>query len=175
MPVLNPGRPAADEHAPAFARYVARVPVGDILSILQSQLDATRALLGPLSREQALARPTPTDWNVLEVIGHITDAEQVFAYRALRIARGDTTPLAGFEQDDYVRAAQCSDRTLEDLLDAFAAQRRATIALLRGLDDEAWLRRGTVADHPSSARAWAYIAAGHELHHIADFHERYGI
>jgi hypothetical protein len=99
----------------------------------------------------------------------------VFAYRALRIARGDTSPLAGFEQDDYVRTAHSSDRTLDDLLDAYAAQRRATIALLRGFDADTWLRRGTVAGHPSSARAWAYVAAGHELHHIADFQTRYGL
>ena len=172
---INSGRPAADEYASFFAGYVERVPTGDITTILQAQLDATQALLGPLSRAQALARPTPADWNILEVLGHITDGEQVFAYRALRIARGDSTPLAGFEQDDYVSAAHSSDRALDDLLDAYAAQRRATIALLRSFDADAWLRRGTVSGHPSSARAWTYIAAGHELHHIADFHERYGI
>jgi hypothetical protein len=172
---INTSRPAADEYAPFFAGYVERVPDGDILAILQAQLDATQALLAPLSRAQAQARPTPADWNVLEVLGHITDGEQVFAYRALRIARGDTTPLAGFEQDDYVRAAHSSDRALDDLLDAYAAQRRATIALLRSFDADAWLRRGTASGHSCSARAWAYIAAGHELHHIADFHERYGI
>jgi hypothetical protein len=175
MQSITGGRPAADEYAAFFGGYVERVPDGDILAILQAQLDATHALLAPLSRAQALARPTPEDWNILEVLGHITDGEQVFAYRALRLSRGDTTPLAGFEQDDYVRAAHCSDRMLDDLLEAYAAQRRATIALLRGFDAEAWQRRGTVSGHSSSARAWAYIAAGHELHHIADFHARYGI
>jgi len=175
MQPTTTGRPDADEYAPPFAGYVERVPDGDILAILRAQLDATQALLAPLSRAQALARPKPDDWNILEVLGHVTDGEQVFAYRALRIARGDTTPLAGFEQDDYVRAARSSDRTLEDLLEAYAAQRRATIALLRGFDVDAWLRRGTVSGHPCSARAWAYIAAGHELYHIADFHDRYGI
>jgi hypothetical protein len=175
MEQMTTNRPGADEYAPQFAGYVGRVPEGDILAILRAQCDATQALLAPLSRAQVLARPKPDDWNILEVLGHITDGEQVFAYRALRIARGDTTPLAGFEQDDYVRAARSSKRTLEDLLEAYAAQRQATIALLRGFDAEAWLRRGTVSGHPCSARAWAYISAGHELYHIADFHERYGI
>ncbi len=175
MQSITGGRPGADEYASFFAGYVERVPDGDILAIVQAQLDSTQSLLAPLSRAQALARPTPEDWNILEVLGHITDGEQVFAYRALRIARGDATPLAGFEQDDYVRAAHCSERTLDDLLDAYAAQRRATMALLRGFNADAWQRRGTVSGHPSSARAWAYIAAGHELHHIADFHARYGI
>ncbi|HEU5101834.1 MAG TPA: DinB family protein [Roseiflexaceae bacterium] len=175
MQSMTTGRPGADEYAPPFAGYVARVPDGDILAILRAQLDTTQALLAPLRRAQVLARPKPDDWNILEVIGHITDAEQIFAYRALRIARGDTTPLAGFEQDDYVRSARSSERTLEDLLEAYAAQRLATIAVLRGFDDEAWLRRGTVSGHPCAARGWAYIAAGHELYHIADFHERYQI
>jgi len=175
MQSTNPGRPNANEYAPAFAGYVKSVPDGDLLNTLQAQLDTTCALLAPLSREVALARPKPDDWNILEVLGHITDAEQIFAYRALRIARGDSTPLAGFEQDDYVRAAHSSDQTLDHLLDAYTAQRRATIALLRGFGANAWLRRGTVGGHPSSARAWAYIVAGHELYHINDFHARYGI
>lgn len=168
-------RPASDEYAEFYAGYVQRVPDGDLLHILERQLDATVALLAPLSREQALARPTPADWNILEVLGHITDGEQVFAYRALRLGRGDTTPLPGFEQDDYVRAARSAGRSMEDLLAGYAAQRRATVATLRSLDAEAWARRGTVSGRPCSARAWAYIIAGHELHHIADFHARYGI
>lgn len=169
------GRPDPDEYAPFFAGYVARVPEGDILELLEAQLGVMQALLAPLSRAQILARPTPADWNILEVLGHITDGEQVFAYRALRIGRGDPTPLAGFEQDDYVRVARFAERELDELLAAHAAQRRATLAVLRSFDAEAWLRRGTVAGHACSARTWAYVAAGHELHHIADFHTRYGI
>jgi hypothetical protein len=175
MPARPSGRPLDDEYASFYGGYVARIPDDDVVAVLGRQLDTTCALLQPLSREQALIRPTPEDWNVLEVLGHITDGEQVFAYRALRIARGDATPLAGFEQDDYVRAARSAKRPLEDLLDAYAAQRRATIALLRGFNPEDWTRRGVASGRPCSARAWAYIAAGHEAHHIADFHERYGI
>lgn len=174
LPALT-ARPAPDEYAPFFAGYIARVPDGDILQTLAAQLEATLTLLAPLSRERVLARPTPEDWNILEVLGHITDGEQVFAYRALRIGRGDPTPLAGFEQDEYVRAARFAERELGELLEAYAAQRRATLATLRSFDAEAWPRRGTVSGYPCSARAWAYIAAGHELHHIADFHERYGL
>lgn len=175
MSLLSPGRPAADEYASFYAGYVERVPDGPILTTLEAQLATTTALLAPLSPAQCLARPTPDDWNILEVLGHLADGEIAFAYRAWRIGRGDPTALPGFEQDDYVRAGRYAERSLEDLLGAFAAQRRATIALLRGFDEAAWQRRGTVSGRPCSARAWAYIAAGHELHHIADFHERYGI
>ena len=142
--------------------------------ILERQSGALRAMLAQQSRERLLARPKPEDWNALEVLGHITDGEQVFAYRALHIARGDTAPLLSFDQDAYVAAARSAQRTIEDLLDAHEAQRRATLAMLRGMPAEAWLRRGEAAGHPSTPRAWAYIAAGHELHHIADFRERYG-
>lgn len=172
-PQIN--RPAPDEYAAFYAGYVARIPEGDILRILADQHATMHALLAPLTPEQALFRPTPEDWNILEVLGHITDGEQVFAYRALRIARGDATPLAGFDQDAYVRAARSSERPLADLLAAYSAQRQATIALLRTFDAEAAIRRGTVSGNPCSARAWAYISAGHELYHIADFHERYAI
>jgi hypothetical protein len=168
-------RPTPDESAAFYAGYVARVPEGDLLQILADQHATMQALLAPLTQEQALFRPTPEDWNILEVLGHITDGEQVFAYRALRIARGDTTPLAGFDQDDYVRAACAAERPLADLLAAYSAQRQATIGMLRTFNAEALMRRGTVSGHPCSARAWAYIIAGHELYHIVDFHERYGI
>lgn len=168
-------RPAVGEYAPAFAGYVERVPDGDIVSSLEAQLAAMQALLAPLSHAQAAARPTPEDWNMLQVLGHITDAEQIFAYRALRIARGDETPLPGFDQDDFVRAADFQHRSLESLVEAYAAQRRASIALLRGFADRAWLRTGLVGGHQCSARAWAWIMAGHELHHVADFHARYNI
>ncbi|GAB4113751.1 MAG: DinB family protein [Roseiflexaceae bacterium] len=170
-----PGRPATDEYAEFFAGYIERVPEGDLLAMLRTQMEQMVELLAPLSREQQLARPTPEDWNVLEVLGHIIDGEIAFSYRAWRIAHGDTTPLAGFEQDDYVRTAESSKRTLEDLLEAYTAQRQATIMLYRSFDQQAWMRRGVVAGHPCSARSWGYVTAGHELHHLADFHERYGL
>lgn len=172
---MHPGHPAPDEYATFFAGYVERVPAGEIIAILSSQLEITTARLAPLSRTQALARPTPADWNVLEVLGHITDGEQIFACRALRIARGDTAPLPGFEQDDYVNAASFSELSLEQLLATYSAMRRASIALFSTIHESAWQRRGTVSGYSCSARAWPYIAAGHELYHLADFSERYGI
>ncbi len=172
---MNPGRPTADEHAPYFSLYIDRVPEGEITGLLRAQHDEMVALLRPLSREQLLFRPTPPDWNILEVLGHITDGEQLFAARALRIARGDITPLPGFEQDDYVAAANFSSRTLDEMLTVYSTMRHASIALFASFDQVAWQRRGTVSGKPCSARAWAYIAAGHELHHLADFRARYQV
>lgn len=169
----NPGRPEASEYLPYFGQYIDRVPAGSIVEQLSSQLEATCRLLAPLSVEQVHYRPKPEDWNILEVLGHITDGERVFVYRALRVARNDSTPLASFDQDRFVANADFASRSLADLLDEYAAVRRATLTLFRSLSPVAWLRTGIAADHPISVRALAYIAAGHELHHIADFHQRY--
>jgi hypothetical protein len=117
----------------------------------------------------------PGRWTVKEVIGHIADTERVMAYRALRIARGDRTPLPGFEQDPYVAVAELNDRPLPELLAELAAVRAATVALFTGIPTAAWTRMGTASDAPCSVRALAYIIAGHELHHRALLHERYGV
>jgi hypothetical protein len=106
-------------------------------------------------------------------VGHIADSERVFAYRALRIARGDQTPLPGFEQEDYVRAAHFNRRKLADLVEEFSDVRLASLALFSSLDQEAWLCRGVASDHPVTVRALAYIIAGHELHHRRILEERY--
>lgn len=173
MTATNPGRPETGEYLPYFGQYIDRVPAGDIVEQLTHQLDVTCRLLAPLSSEQVHFRPKPADWNILEVLGHITDGERVFTYRALRIARNDPTPLASFDQDLFVANADFAARPLANLLEEYTAVRRATLTLFRSLSSVAWLRKGTASDHPISVRALAYISAGHELHHIADFHQRY--
>jgi hypothetical protein len=173
MSVTAPARPDATEYAPDYEKYVSLVPAGDVVETLSRQIEETLALLRPVSEEQAGGAYEAGKWSVKEVVGHLLDAERVFAYRALRFARGDRTPLPGFEQDDYVAGGGFNARTLSDLLDEFAAVRRATVALLRGLDSAAWLRRGTANDSEASVRAIAHIIAGHERHHARVLRERY--
>lgn len=172
---MNPGRPHADEYLPYFGRYIDLVPDGDILSLLSAQREATHACLASLDRDNVLARPTPEDWNILEVLGHITDTEHVFAHRALHIARGDSAPLPSFEQDGYVLIGRFAERSLDELLSTFSAVRQATVALCRTFDADAWNRIGIASGHASTPRAWAYTIAGHERHHMADFAARYGV
>jgi hypothetical protein len=112
---------------------------------------------------------------VTQVAGHLSDCERVFAYRALWIARGDTTPLPGFEEDDWMKAAPFGHRELADVLAELASVRQATLTLLRGLDAPAFTRTGTSNSAPISVRALAYCIAGHELHHLSVLRERYGI
>jgi hypothetical protein len=166
-------RPSAEEYAPYYEKYVSLVPAGDVVETLERQGAETLALLRGLSEEQAASRYEPGKWSVKEVVGHIIDGERIFAYRALRFARGDRTPLPGFEQDDYVSGGDFDARTLSDLTDEFGHVRRATLALLRPLGEAEWRRTGTASDNEVSVRALAHIIAGHELHHLNVLRARY--
>ena len=173
MSAPAPARPAPSEYAPYYEKYVALVPDGEIVETLERQGQETLALLHSLSEEQAGGAYAEGKWSVKQVVGHVIDAERVFAYRALRFARGDRTPLPGFEQDDFMRGVNFDARTLSSLIDEFEAVRSATLHLLRHLSPEAWARRGTASDNEVTVRALAYIIAGHEAHHVRVLRERY--
>ena len=166
-------RPEAGEYAAYYEKYISLVPPGDVVDLLEAQRLQTVQLFSARSEREGNFRYSPGKWTVKEVLGHVSDCERIFAYRALRIARGDKTPLSGFEQDDYVKAGGFSERTLADLAEEFGQVRAATVALLEPLDDEAWLRRGVANDHEVSVRALAFVIAGHELHHRRILEERY--
>lgn len=168
-------RPAATEYAPNYGGYVSRVPEGDLIGLLETQRRETQSLLAGLTEAQALHRYAPGKWSVKEVIGHVADSERVFCYRAMRFARGDQTPLPGFDENLYAPAGRFDARPLSDLAAELDAVRRATLALLRSFDVEALARRGTANGKEVSVRALAYIIAGHERHHLAILRERYGI
>ncbi len=171
--MMTQKRPQSRDYAPSYASYVMQVPDGDFLESLESQWRDMKTLLEPLTDTQADFRYAPHKWSIKEVLGHINDAERIFSYRILRIARGDETPLPGFEQDDYIKTANSSSRTLSSLLEEFTAIRRATIGLIRSLDDSSWLRRGTASGNPVTALAQAFITLGHALHHQRILAERY--
>lgn len=160
-------RPNTDEYAPFYAGYVNRVPEGaDLFELLSRQPDELKALVSGLSEDQANVRPAPGEWSVKEVLGHVCDTERVFAYRALCVARGDKTPLPGFEQDDYVSSTDFNARSLSDLLEEFALQRQANLMCFKALTDDEVARWGTASTNPVTARAILYMMAGHVLHHI---------
>lgn len=159
--------PKPDEYAGFYAGYVQRVPPGsDLFALLAQQPDDLRTLLQSVADEQASVRPAPGEWSIKEVLGHLCDTERIFSYRALRIARGDTTPLAGFDQDDYVRGTDFNARPLVDLLEEFASQRRANVLCFQPLTGDEVARMGTSSNQPVSTRALLYMLAGHVLHHI---------
>ncbi|MGA2739817.1 MAG: DinB family protein [Bryobacteraceae bacterium] len=165
--------PDPSEYAAYYGKYITLVGGNDVVSALEDQPRETLALLSGLSEQQGDYRYAPGKWSVKEMLGHVIDAERVFAYRALRFARNDGTPLASFEQDDYVRAGGFGERRLADLIEEFVCVRRASVWLFRELSPEAWMRQGVASGNPVSVRAVAYIIAGHELHHRTILKEKY--
>jgi hypothetical protein len=166
-------RPAVDEYAAYYGKYVDQVIGNDVVSALRAQIGETAATLRGVSDSDSLKRYAEGKWSLREVVGHMVDTERVFAYRALRIARGDQTPLPGFDQDPYIVAAGFDRRDWNGLIDEFEVVRRSTVMLLDGLDAEAFARRGTASNNPVTVRALAFVIAGHELHHMKIVRERY--
>ncbi len=166
-------RPGTDEYREFYAGYVARVPPGDIVERLRTQLDGTLELVTGLPPAGADYAYAPGKWSVKQVIGHLADSERIMSMRAVCFARGEAAPLPPFEEDAYVAAAGFERRTLASLVAELGAVRAATVALFDGLPPDAWTRWGTASGHPITVRALAWIIAGHELHHRAILEERY--
>ena len=166
-------RPGPGEYAPYYDRYISLVEGADILGTLDAQRRKMMLLLSGRDEADGDFRCAPDKWNAKEVLGHVCDTERIFAYRALRIARADRTPMEGFEQDDYVKNGRFARAPLADLVEDYIAVRRATITLFRNLDEDAWPRRGMANRDEVSVRALAYLIAGHELHHRRILEEKY--
>ena len=161
------GRPSAGEYASYAQEDIDHVVGDDATAALAAQRDEVLALLSPLSETQVEGLTyAPGKWTLKEVVGHLADDERIFAYRILCVARGDERPLAGFDEKQYVAGADFESRPLADLLVEYQTVRAATLALLRGLSSEAWLRRGVVNGYEASVRGLAFHVAGHELRHL---------
>jgi hypothetical protein len=166
-------KPEAGEYAAYYDKYVSIVSGDDIANVLETQRLQTMQLFAGRSERDGNFRYAADKWTVKEVLGHVNDTERIFTYRALRIARGDQTPLSGFEQDDYVRSAGSNERPLANLVEEFAHIRSASLALFRSFGKDEWVRRGTASNNGVTVRALAFITAGHELHHRRILEERY--
>ena len=169
------GRPEPDEIPSHYVGYIKRVPELDPVVVCAAQIEDTVNLLRGLSDTEAMYRYDRGKWSIKEVVGHLCDIERIMAYRALRIARGDTTPLPSFDENAYVPVAKFDSRSLPDLIGEFRTARAATLALLRTLDADAWRRRGTASGKLVSVRALAYMIPGHERHHVEILITRYGV
>ena len=168
-------RPAADEFLPYYARYIDLVPEGNLVDLLAEQQPDTLRMLRRVDDERGLYAYAPGKWTIKEVIGHLSDTERVFSYRALRFARGDAQPVAGFDENAYVPAGRFNERPIKDLIDEFQAIRAATVHVFRYLSEDELARRGIANGNPISVRALGYVVAGHERHHAKLLRERYGL
>lgn len=161
---------------PAYAwDYAAEVPDGDIVATLRREGERTASWLARLPAGSWKLIPGPGKWSVSQVVLHVVDSERVLSYRALRFARGDRTPLPGFDQDLWVPNSGAGSRAPESLVAEFRAVREASLHLYESVPADGWDREGLANEHPVTVRALAWFVAGHELHHRRLLVERYGL
>lgn len=166
-------RPANDEHLPYFSMYIDRVADGDIVATLEKQLPQTLKFLRSIPESRVDYRYAPGKWNIREIVGHLSDGERVFQYRAFRFSRADETPVPGFDENLYVANAPFSGMSMQDLISEFEHLRLASIRLFSGMNAEAMTRRGTANGAGISVRAIAWVMAGHVDHHEEVLRNKY--
>jgi len=166
-------RPEKNEYAEFYETYVSLVEETDIISALENQPKTLRALLAGVSAEKENFRYAEGKWSVKELLGHVIDGERVFSYRALRISRGEQTPLASFEENEYVAGSNFSNSDFADFIEEFSMLRAANVLLFKNLSSQAWRRTGTASDAEVSVRALAFIMVGHVRHHANILRTRY--
>ncbi|HSI88277.1 MAG TPA: DinB family protein [Pyrinomonadaceae bacterium] len=166
-------RPENNEYAPYYEGYVSSIPEPDVLSVLREQPKELTALFAGMPEHRGSFAYAPGKWTIKELLGHIIDAERVFAYRAHRFSHGDTTALSSFDQDIYVRNGRSNERTLESLILEFSFLRLANMELAKTLRDADLDLTGTASGADVTVRALLYIMAGHVRHHMNIIRERY--
>jgi uncharacterized damage-inducible protein DinB len=166
-------RPEPTEYFEYYDTYIRRVPDQDVLSVLANNLEETLTLLSTVPVEREEYRYAPGKWSVREVVGHVIDAERVFAYRALHFVRRDPAPLPSMEENDYARISNAGRRPLRELAEELEAVRRSSILLFRSFEQEMLDLRGMASGYEFSVRSIPYIVAGHEIHHRSVLVERY--
>jgi hypothetical protein len=167
------GPPERNEAAPFYSGYIDRVPSGDIVRYLETQLEDTLGFLAGISDEKSLHRYAPAKWTIRQVLSHVNDFERVFLFRALWFARGFDSALPGFEEKIAADAAGADASPWATHVGEFRAVRLATLAFFGHLPAEAWMRRGIASENSFTVRALAYCCAGHVAHHRATLQERY--
>ena len=167
-------RPQPNEYAPHHERYVSLIS-GPVLTALDEQRRTVTDMLRGIAESDAGYRYAPGKWTIREVVGHISDAERIFQFRALAFARGDTAALSRYDPDAYVAHSGFDDRSMQSLIEELFIVRAATINFFENLAAPAWSRGGTVSGAFISVRGLAYIAAGHAQQHLNVLRDRYGV
>ena len=163
-----------EEYSKFNATYINAVDQSiDLIKGLENGLKQIEFLIPTLPIEKLEYRYAFDKWTIKDIIQHIIDAERIFSYRALRISRNDQTPLAGFEENDYVVNTNANARTIEDLFNEIKLVRQSTLILFKSFSKEQLKRLGVASNHPISVRAIGFIILGHQQHHFKIIAERY--
>jgi uncharacterized damage-inducible protein DinB len=167
-------KPKTGEYASYAIMYIDLLPDdGRVLEHLQGNLAVIQTLVRGLPTDKLTTPWAASEWTIQEILVHIIDDERIYSYRALRSARNDTTELPGFDQELFAAASNANERSLNDILEEYAAVRAATIALFQNLREDVFTRASVANGHAMSVRAAAYHIAGHELHHVNSIREHY--
>lgn len=170
---MNPTELSKTEYSSFNATYVNAVENVDLIEGLEKGLDQMVSFMESIPTEKLEYRYAEGKWTIKDILLHLVDAERIFAYRALRIGRGDKTPLAGFEENDYVPNALANSRSMESLLNEFRFVRNATLCLFKSFSGEQLAYMGIASNNPISVRAIGFIISGHQNHHLKIIKERY--
>ncbi len=153
--------------------YIKTVQEEDLMTGLRKSTKELFDLLNSIPEEKHHYRYDEGKWTVKEVLQHLIDAERVFTYRALRFARKDDTPLPGFNENSFANASRADGRNWNDMVDEFAALRKASEAMFASFDHMQLETSGIASGSPTYVLAIGYIVAGHVNHHCRIIRERY--
>jgi uncharacterized damage-inducible protein DinB len=167
-------KPESEEYSPFATGYVNLVPDNHVIELLERLMESSYQLFSNLTDEQASYAYAQGKWTVKQILGHLIDTERTFAYRALVFSR-NYIELPGFDQDIYVNNTDFNRQNIRDLAAEFKATRQSNIYMIKGFSEEQLLRTGIASDHLFSVRAFVYMMAGHEMHHLKGLSEYYHI
>ncbi len=161
------------EYGAYYSHYIQLAGNGDLITCLKDSFQKTFSFLESVPDEKMDYAYADGKWTIKEIVQHLIDSERIFSYRALRLARQDAKDLPGYDHDYYVPVSKACERSKEDLLDEYKSVRAATLSLYKTMDEQMLKFIGTANNNPFSARALAFIIAGHETHHIGVIAGRY--
>ena len=171
--VLNGKGLSSDEYGEFYRRYIDKSRGKDLFTQFDEGCKEMVKILQPLDEKHALFRYAEGKWTIKEVAGHMIDTERIMAFRALTFARGDTHPLPGFDQDSYVESANFNDVPIDDLMNQYKEVRSSTRHLFLSFSDQMLMAKGSASNSEFSVRALGFVIAGHEIHHLEIFRDKY--
>ena len=166
-------RPLANDYPAYFEGYISKVQADSITAIMDKYNDALISFYTNLPASKADFAYAAGKWTLKDVLQHIIDTERIMAYRLLRVARNDNTPLASFDENSYATNANAGERSFEAIKEEFLAVRKSTDLLLLSLQPEQLEYAGIASGNRVTANALVYIIFGHMLHHQSVIEERY--
>ena len=153
--------------------YINQVEQDDLASAIKDHSSAFIEFFDQIPANKRDYRYADGKWTIKEVLQHIIDAERVFVYRAMCIARKDTTPLPSFDENAYAVTSKAEKRDWEEMMEEFRSLRKSTDILFRSFDNDQLEASGTASGKSNYVLAFCYITLGHATHHLKVIKERY--